>query len=39
MPENNAQTHKCMDLSKAKLTINLTGFARFDVKIRKLIAD
>jgi hypothetical protein len=39
VPENKAQIHECMNLSKAELTTNLTGFARFNVKTRELTAD
>jgi hypothetical protein len=39
VPENNAQTHKCMDLNKVELITNVTGFARFNEKTRELTAD
>ena len=36
---NNAQTHECMDLNKAKLITDLISFTGFIVINRELTAD
>ena len=37
--KDSAQTHECMDLSKAMLTTDLINFSRVNVTTRELIAD